>query len=235
MTSISNDDFIKFLKHYETDPKYYNTIEQLSWPKDDNGVNIPNRDPLIPNDWFKMLSLDDMCKGCSKFDTYNRPSTTDALWYNLKEDGGLVLYFVEFKWHNLNRKKNQYSCSDEDAIFKLRLKPFESIFIVLPKLFEDYCETYEKDFTDLNDFLKQCEIKVYSFVKSFDRKDGGLTSKRNKYKIRLKNIRIVGPKGSVGNTVHKQYKRLELTSLIDFADVFSKYCFEDFLKIEELI
>lgn len=232
MTSISNEDFIEFLENYKN-PKYYDTIEQISWPKDKNGQNIPERNPLIPNQ-FRMLSLDDMCKDSSKFDTNNLPSTTDALWYNLKEDGTLVLYFIEFKWHNLNRKSFNKSSVDADVTFKLRLKPFESLFIVLPKLFEEYCEINDKDFTDLNDFLKTCEINVYSFVSTFYRGDGGIRSKRDKYKVRLKNNRYVGPRGSIGSTIHKQYKRLQITPLIEFADVFPKSCFEYFLEIEGL-
>ena len=233
MTSISKDDFIKFLKDYETNPKYFDTIEEISWPKDKYGQNIPDRDPLITNQ-FKMLSLDDICKDCSKFDKYNIPSTTDALWYNEDDEGNLVLYFIEFKWHNLDRLNRFKSPVDADVTFKLRLKPFESLFIVLPKLFEEYCEINDKDLTGLNDFLKTCEIKVYSFVSTFYRGDGGIRAKRNKYKNRLRNNRNVGPRGSIGTTIHKQYKRLELTPLIDFADVFPRSCFEDFLEIEGL-
>ena len=66
MTSISNKDFIKFLKNYKN-PKYYDTIEQISWPKDKHGETDRKRNPLIPNNSYHMLSLDDICKDCSKF------------------------------------------------------------------------------------------------------------------------------------------------------------------------
>ena len=159
MTSISNDDFTDFLEDYTKNPKYYDTITEISWPKKPNGETDRSRDPLIKNS-FRMLSLDDICKGCSKFDKNNLPSTTDALWYNLTDDNRLILYFIEFKWHNLDNQKDQKimkdtflkldrgteitqdmkdkfkklykSYSDEDVSFKLRLKPFESLFIVLP-------------------------------------------------------------------------------------------------------
>lgn len=246
MALISKEYFIKFLDELiRSDSKHYDTVTELSWPKDENGETDRSRDPLIEDCSFRMLSLDDLCKSCSKFNRFNLPSTTDALWYNPKEDGSLVIYFIEFKWHNLNRKKDYESCADGDVTFKLRLKPFESIFIVLPALFEEYCEKRnEKEFINgLNDFLETCEIKVYSFVGNFNRKDGGIhletdenkKPKNNKTKTHIKHSRTMGPKGSIGNTIYKQYKRLELSPLIDFADVFPKSCFETFLKNEGLI
>ena len=247
MILISKQYFTDFLKAFtKSNSPYYDTITELSWPKDENGETDRERNPLIPDCWFKMLSLDDICKDCTKFDNYNLPSTTDALWYNIKDDGSLVIYFIEFKWHNLNRKKeDSNSCHDGNVEFKLRLKPFESLFIVLPRLFEDYCEKdNKKEFIDdLYDFLETCEIKVYSFVGNFYRKDGGIKAEEDmseklrssKTKSHLKRSRTIGPHGSIGNTIHKQYKRLELSQLIDFADVFPRSCFDAFLKTEGLI
>lgn len=261
MTSISNKAFIEFLEYYAKNPKYIDTITEISWPKNKKGETDRRRNPLIENS-FQMLSLDDICKECSKFDQYNRPSTTDALWYNLTDNGDLILYFIEFKWHNLDYPKDQQlmedtflklerkteittdmkdkfkklyrSYSDEDVSFKLRLKPFESLFVVLPILFEDYCEKNNKDLIGLNNFLKTCEIKVFSFVSTFTRENESQGYKNNKSKNRLKFNRIMGPKGSIGRTVWKQYKRLELSPLIDFADIYPKSFFETFLIDEGL-
>lgn len=254
MTSISNKDFIEFLKYYEKNPKFFDTITEISMSNQGN--------PLIENS-FHMLSLDDICEDCSKFNEHNRPSTTDALWYNINDEGKLVLYFIEFKWHNLDYKKDQTlmdetflnlerktkitgdmiksfkklhkSYSHEDVSFKLRLKPFESIFIVLPMLFEDYCEKNNKEFIGLYNFLKNCEIKVFSFTSTFSRENPSKSSKYNKSKIYLKNSRVMGRKGSIGRTVWKQYKRLELSHLIDFADIYEREFFDNFLKDEGLI
>ena len=245
MSLISNEEFTGFLVEFtKSNPNYYDTVSELSWPKDKNGKKDEDGSPLIPDCPFKMLSLDDICKGCSKFDSYNLPSTTDALWFNQKEDGTLVLYFIEFKWHDLNTPKDESSYVDEDVTFKLRLKPFESIFIVLPALFEEYCEKEDNEhFLYLHDFLKSCEIKVYSFVHRFTRRDGGIqgqldngvNSRNNKTKNHLNRSRTIGHRGAIGNTIHKQYKRLELSSLIDFADVFSRSCFDAFLEMEGLL
>lgn len=280
MTSISNECFAnKFLKEYTKNPKYYDTITEISWPKNKNGETDRNKKPLIENK-FKMLSLDDICKDCSIFDKDNLPSTTDALWYNLTDEDNLILYFIEFKWHNLDNQKNQQmmedtflklergtkitpdmkdkfkklyqSYSDEDVSFKLRLKPFESLFIVLPTLFEDYCNKKNHDYIDLHDFLKDCEIKVYSFVSTYtkpkeeeaDEKNNtrmkivsskSKKGKRNKHKKHMEYSRTIGPKGSIGATIRKQYKRLEISPLIDFADIFPKSSFDTFLEDENLL
>lgn len=278
MTSISNDDFIAFLDLYTVNPKYYDTVTEISWPKKPNGDTDRSKEPLI-NNGFKMLSLDDICRECSKFNKNNLPSTTDALWYNINDEGKLVLYFIEFKWHNLDAQKNQKildetflalekgtqittdmknkfkkirkSYVDEDVTFKLRLKPFESLFIVLPKLFEDYCENEGKDSMGLHEFLVNCEIKVYSFVSTYTKPkepskknknksmkieiNQSKKSKRNKSHMRSDFNRTIGPKGSIGNTVRQQYKRLELSPFIDFADVFPKSSFDIFLETEGLM
>ena len=278
MTSISNKEFVDFLEEYTENPKYYDTITEISWPKNKKGETDRNRNPLIENS-FRMLSLDDICKGCSKFDKNNLPSTTDALWYNLNDDN-LVIYFIEFKWHNLDNQKDQRimedtflkvdrgteitqdmknkfkrlynSYVDEYVSFKLRLKPFESLFIVLPSLYEDYCSKKGQEFVDLHEFLKKCEIKVLSFVSTYtkpkedennDNNSSGMRividqskkSKRNKHKQRMEYARTIGPKGSVGATIRKQYKRLEISPLIDFADIFPKSSFDSFLEDEGLL
>lgn len=277
MTSNYEEDFIKFLDNYKSNSDYYSSITEISWPKDKNGENDRNKSPLIENS-FKMLSLDDICKDCSKFDSNNLPTTTDALWYKLNEDNNLILYFIEFKWHNLDRKKDQKimeetflnlekgtvittdmkdkfqklykSYADEDVSFKLRLKPFESLFIVLPSLYEDYCNQNHVDVIDLQDLLRNCEIKVLSFVSTYTKPeeeneennngmriviDQSRKSKRNKSKGRMNYNRTIGPKGSIGATVRKQYKRLELTPLVDFADIFPKSFFDSFLRDEGLV
>lgn len=245
MGLISNKCFIDFLNEFtESNPKYYDTVSEISWPRDKYGEKIEDRDPLISDCQFKMLSLDDIAKGCSKFNKLNLPSTTDALWYNVRDDGTLVLYFIEFKWHNLNKEHKEKTRKDVEVICKLRLKPFESVFIVLPTLFEEYCEKNDRnEFLHLHEFLKTCEIKVYSFVSQCDRTDGGIQGqvdrvrepRRNKSKDKLNFSRKVGRRSPIGNTIYKQYKRLEFSYLIDFANVFSRTCFNAFLEKEGLL
>lgn len=291
MDSMSNQDFIEFIEIYKT-PEYYDTLTNISWPRLENGEKHPKKRPLIENN-LKMLSLDDICKGCKKFKKNNVPTTTDALWYNLDDHDKLILYFIEFKWHNLNNKKDQkileeaflslergteitkdmkdkfqklnQNYIDGDVALKLRLKPFESIFIVLPMLYQEYSEKHpDKGFKDLDTFLKNTKIKVYSFVSDYnenklelDKKDEeklaqknsdrnnkksmeikvdqSKRAKRRKFQERSHYNRFSGHTGSVGSTIRKQYQRLILSSYVDFADVFPRSSFDIFLKNEGLI
>lgn len=289
MNQMSNEDFIDFIEKYS--PEYLDTITNISWPRLENGKKHPKRDPLIKNN-LKMLSLDDICKDCTKFEKDNRPTTTDALWYKMDENDNITLYFIEFKWHNLDKKKDQSifkntfldlingtkitedmlkkfdklykNYIDEDVICKLRLKPFESIFIVLPMLYNEYCEKNPNvEHKDLDTFLKNCNIKVYSFVSDFsetiikinkkdeekilqkksvnpkksmeEKIDQSKNSARRRFQERSNYNRFSGHTGSIGSTIEKQYKRLVLTTMIDFARVSSKSSFDEFLKIEGLI
>ena len=194
MNQMSNEDFVDFIESYRN-PKYFDTLENISRPRLPNGKKHPNKPSLIENS-LKMFSLDDICKDCNKFEENNRPTTTDALWYKIDENDNFFLYFIEFKGHNLNNKKDQKiledaflslergteitkdmkdkfkklnrSYIDDDVALKLRLKPFESIFIVLPMLYQEYSEKHpDKGFKDLDAFLKSIKIKVYSFVSDY--------------------------------------------------------------------
>ncbi len=291
MNQMSNEDFVDFIESYRN-PKYFDTLENISCPRLPNGKKYPNKHALIEKS-LKMFSLDDICKDCNKFEDNNRPTTTDALWYKVDDHDKLILYFIEFKWHNLNNKKDKkileeaflslergteitkdmkdkfqklnQSYIDGDVELKLRLKPFESIFIVLPMLYQEYSEKHpDKGFKDLDTFLKSTEIKVYSFVSDYDENrieldkkdeeklaqknsdknnkksmeikiDQSKRSKRRKFQERSQYNRFSGHTGSVGSTIRKQYQRLILSSYVDFADVFPKSSFDIFLKNEGLI
>lgn len=290
MTELSQEEFIEFLESYKDKENCYDSISNISWPKDKKGNNDLNKPPLVKNDDFFMYSLDDICKKCKGFNENNIPTTTDALWYNINEDGKLVLYFIEFKGHNLDRvnddkflgkiindiennitlnknpvnkdillRLNQLKDAYDDEIrFNLRLKPFESLFIVLPTLYREYCGD---DCKDLYSFLKTCDIKIFTFAGVYTKEDStgkgkesiedknekksmkievstskkGKKSKRNKSKDRHKFNTKVGPKGSIGSTIYKQYKRYQLNPLIKFADIYPKDFFNTFLEEEGLI
>ena len=264
MESMSNEDFEKFLHSFNKYP-YYDTVKNISWPKDEQGNNIEDSDPLIENE-FRMFSLDDICKEYGNFDYYNLPTTTDALWYKIDDDGNFVLYFIEFKWHDLNRYKNknlikrtyqkleddilEYSMikdlkiifkiyKSEEVLFKLRIKPFESLFIVLPELYHEYCAMNEDvEIKDLYSFLKKCEIKIYSFVSTYTRPNDNMginnSNYHNKYKKRLGHLRTTGRNGSIGCTLKKQFDRLKLNALVDDADIFERTYFDEFLEQHKL-
>ena len=99
--------------------------------------------------------------------------------------------------NRLNTIKNYYGNTIE---FSLRLKPFESLFIVLPKIYEEYCESNKIDYND--------RVDLYNFFKS------------NNCLIKLI---IVGKSsydpskdylGLLGGKLKKQYERLDFVNIL---------------------
>ncbi|SFL38102.1 hypothetical protein SAMN02910297_00740 [Methanobrevibacter olleyae] len=97
----------------------------------------------------------------------------------------------------LNKIRKTYGYNIE---FSLRLKPYESLFVVLPKIYEEYC--------DENNILEEERLDLYGFFKS------------NLSDIRLI---IVGKSndnlpraysGKLGNLLEKQYRRLDYVNVL---------------------
>lgn len=243
MEELSNKEFIDFLNYYED---YYEPVYIISRPD-------PKKSYALINNGFKMLSLDDMCKGCELLKEYT-PKTTDAIWYKCDDEEHLILYIIEFKDHDvhfdLNRefdalynklKKISKKSLDEyssqkcikknflkrfesakskvvdDIEFDLRLKPIETILVVLPKLYEEYCLNNE-DVTkkDLSQYLSNIEKKLYVFVRK-----GHISSERAVSSILEDNL-------------YNQYERLESANIINFSSIQSGHQFDNFLKKEKL-
>lgn len=112
---------------------------------------------------------------------HNPPKTTDAIYCQEGENGKLILHIIEFKFVGLMNplRKLDYFFEDRDIYFddellgdlkdvvkrsflsrienSLQLKPYETIFVVLPELYDEYCKIKketEKDF-------EQKDIKAY--------------------------------------------------------------------------
>lgn len=101
--------------------------------------------------------------------------------------------------------------------FSLRLKPYESLFVVLPKVYEEYCDKNninKNDMLDLYEFYKSkfCEIILFIVGKSSDD-----SSKDNL--------------GKLANVLNKQYKRLEFVNVLSDHRL---YLEKDFDKITNL-
>lgn len=112
METLSDKEFESFLKDYK---KHYISSAEISRPVyiDKNGNK--KRGHKLVYSKFKMCSLDDMKDECRTWDKYNRPKSTDGIFYKY-ENGKLVLYLVEFKGHNLsdeNQKNNLTAFKDE--------------------------------------------------------------------------------------------------------------------------
>ena len=100
----------------------------------------------------------------------------------------------------LNRLNNIKQNLGNTIEFSLRLKPYESLFVVLPKLYDEYCE--EKNILpnqqiDLYDFFKSdlCDIKLIVVGKTTGNTD-------------MDNV------GVLGNILNKQYERLEFVNIL---------------------
>lgn len=99
--------------------------------------------------------------------------------------------------NRLNSIKNIFGSTIE---FSLRLKPYESLFVVLPKIYEEYCGIKNIPFDDridLYDFFKSelCDIKLIVVGKKTD----------NAPKDYL---------GVLGNILDKQYRRLDFVNVL---------------------
>lgn len=235
MEILSNKEFKDFIKSHE---KFYEEITEIS--KNNSGK------PLIEND-FKMYSLDEMCWDCELLEEYT-PKTTDALWFKESLDGKLTLYIIEFKFHNFNKPnardmlkimnnnvKNSDCASDnfknnftkirnyygDKVEFSLVLKPIESLSIVIPTLYEQYCMDNDLPVKDIRTFLNNVEKRLIVFISHYDDK-----RKHNKSKQRVQTM-------DVG--VENNYKRLEKGNIIDYHKIYPSFKFSYFLSYERLI
>ena len=240
--NLTDKEFIDFIKHHE---KFYKKVEDIS--KNDDG------EPLIPNNDFKMYSLDEMCWDCELLQE-NTPKTTDALFYKPNPHGKLSLYLIEFKFHNFNdpnakhmldviskkvndkKSKNKYDCLSredkkylkkinnyygDDVEFGLILKPIESINVVIPALYEQYCLDKGCIQKDIRKYLQEnVEKNVIVFVSHYDDND-----EPDKPKERLQTM-------DVG--LNENYERLEQGKLIDTHKIYAGYQFNYFLLLERL-
>lgn len=102
--------------------------------------------------------------------------------------------------YGLNRLNNIKKSHGSTIEFSLRLKPYESLFVVLPKLYEEYCEKMDisqDNQMNLYDFFKSelCDIKLIIVGKK--------TGNTPKDYI-----------GVLGNRLDKQYKRLDFVNVL---------------------
>ena len=236
MEPLTNKEFKDFIRSHE---KFYESITQIS--KNNSGI------PLIEND-FKMYSLDEMCWDCELLEEYT-PKTTDALWFkeNLL-DGKITLYIIEFKFHNFNNPnakdmlkimnesvKNSDCASDkfknnftkiknyygDEVEFSLILKPIESLYVVIPTLYEQYCIDNDLPIKDIRSFLDNVEKKLIVFISHYDKK-----RKHNKSKQRVQTMDV---------SVENNYRRLEKGNIIDYHMIYPSSHFSYFLSYERLI
>lgn len=248
MSESPNDKFKNFLKSFD-ELKHKNhwcfdSITEIS--RKDSG----DRAPLI-HCRKKMYSLDDI-KDQSDILKDNRPRTADALWY--REDGdNLILYLIEFKFHNLDDPdpketlvdfvekiyddRKHYKCLGEDEkakLYKVKqyygddvnhalvLKPLESIKVVIPKLYEEYCnENPDVERMDIETYLNNIEKRYFVFVSTYTREEK-LNDEHERAESRATHL-------------EQFLDRLIDGKIIDHYDIWPRCDFEDFLKLEQLV
>lgn len=110
--------------------------------------------------------------------------------------------------NRLNSIRDSYGNTIE---FSLRLKPYESLFVVLPKLYEEYC--------NLNKVADEKKINLYNLFQG-----DSLIIKL--YVVGKPNKDLnKAYMGKLGNLLEKQYKRLDFVNVLtphDHRECFSK-------------
>lgn len=192
--------------------------------------------PLVDSD-FMMYSFDDIIRHVKTIDICNLPSTVDGLYLDKKRK---ILYFIEFKGvqidksskraelqqllYNLNkdnkcyekyyeRLKRVYNMYADEVSYKLRLKPFETLDLALPNVYEDYCnENGVTDRLDIRDFLSSVR-KVYIVV--------AICDKRNPTADRAGSYRFL---------LRKPFDRLRDLGLFEMVEIMDHNEFKFFLE-----
>lgn len=241
MEALTNKEFKNFIKSHE---KFYKDITEISMS--DFGESLIENDfkmysldemcwdcELLEEDtpkttdalWFKE-SLDGKITLYIiefKFHNFNNPNAKDMLEIMARDvnDSELKNKYKclsdKFK-NNLRKIKNYYG---DEVEFSLILKPIESLSIVIPTLYEQYCIDNDMPQKDIRSFLDNIEKKLIVFVSHYD--DG---KKHNKSKQRVQTM-------DVG--VENNYRRLEKGNIIDYHKIYPSFKFSYFLSYERLV
>lgn len=210
---------------------FYDSITELSKSETEQA------DSLIENK-FEMYALDWICKDCQNMKG-NTPSTTDAIFCKEQPDGKLLLHLIEFKFLSKTPYGDKLEFIDDEVMeknrkahfskqfftylndikkdfkdnieFTLRLKPFETIFIVLPKLYENYCKEEGKTKKDIRLYLNNIDIKYWVFLGNKSDNETNVQA--------------------MANTLRKPYLRLEM-GILKKAQVKPKSYFDTFMDVE---
>ena len=241
MDPLTNKEFKEFIKSYE---KFYKDITEISMS--DFGESLIENDfkmysldemcwdcKLLEEDtpkttdalWFKE-SLDGKITLYIiefKFHNFNNPNAKDMLEIMARDvnDSELEDKYKclsdKFK-NNLRKIKNYYG---DEVEFSLIPKPIESLSIVIPTLYEQYCIDNGIPQKDIRSFLDNIEKRLIVFVSHYDD-----NKKHNKSKQRVQTM-------DVG--VENNYRRLEKGNIIDYHMIYPSFKFSYFLSYERLV
>lgn len=249
MSNLKNELFKKFLKSFNggeyNNHKFYDTITEISRKES------RDRTPLIINK-KEMYSLDDIAKGsmllndnlpkttdalCYKEEEDGKFSIylIEFKFHNLDnpDAGDQLKAFVE----NIYTERKKYKCIPDDEKYELNkikkyygdsvnhsliLKPIETLNVVIPKLYEEYCDKNpNKEKINIKEYLNNIEKKYYIFVSTYTEK-----GKFNPQNERLE---------SQGTKLEQHFNRLISGEIINHYEIWPRCDFDDFLKLEHLI
>ena len=219
ITEISMSDFGESL--IENDFKMY-SLDEMCWDCELLEEDTPKTTDAL---WFKE-SLDGKITLYIiefKFHNFNNPNAKDMLEImandvnNSELEDEYKCLSDKFK-NNLRKIKNYYG---DEVEFSLILKPIESLSIVIPTLYEQYCIDNGIPQKDIRSFLDNIEKRLIVFVSHYDDK-----KKHNKSKQRVQTM-------DVG--VENNYRRLEKGNIIDYHRIYPSFKFSYFLSYERLV
>lgn len=250
MSQIENDEFVKFIKSFDdgqyNNHKFNDTITEIS------RKHSAKRESLIENDFemYSLDDIKDGSKNLNdnppkttdalyykvdgeklslyliefKFHNMDNPDAKD-----------LLNAFVDEIYSSDNKKR--YKCltdDDKKDLKKIRnyygddvsntivLKPIETIKVVIPKLYKEYCNSNPNvDKINIEDYLNNIEKKYFVFVSTYTE-----TGKFNRHKEKLE---------SQSTGLERYLDRLKYGKIINHYEILPSCDFEDFLKIEQLI
>ena len=250
MISSYNEEFIKFIKSFDKgsykNHKFYESITEIS------RKHSGKRESLIVNDFelYSLDDIKDGSRNLQtnppkttdalyykendgKLSLY----LIEFKFHNLDDPDAkdLLNAFVDEIFSSDN--KNKYRCLSknnkkdlkkirnyygDDVSNTLVLKPIETIKVVLPSLYDEYCKNNcSAEKINIEEYLNSIEKKYFVFVSTYTE-----NGKFNRHKEKLE---------SQSTGLEKYFDRLKFGKIINHYEIWPSCDFEYFLKSEGLI
>lgn len=240
MDELTNKEFIDFIKSHK---KFYRNITEISKNKYgeiliDNDFKMYSLDEMC---WDCELLQENTPKTTDALFYKSNPHGRLSLYliefkfHNFNDPNAKKMLNIISKKVNDKKSGNKYNCLSikykrylkkinnyygDDVEFGLVLKPIESINIVIPALYEQYCIDKGCPQKDIRKYLENVEKKVILFISHYDDND-----KPDMPKERLQTMDI---------SLEEKYERLEQGKIIDYHKIYASYQFNYFLTLERL-
>ena len=242
MEDLTNKEFIKFIKSFED---FYKDVNEISMNNSDEPLIDYHFDMYSLDEmcWDCELLADNPPKTTDalfykesllgdkftlyiiefKFHNFNNPNSKDMLEsmvksvHDSKNKDDYNCLKKKFK-RNIKKINDYYG---DEVEFSLILKPIESLNVVIPTLYEQYCIDKDIPQKDIRKFLKNIEKRFILFVSHYDEKP-----KHDESKQRIQTMDI---------GLKDKYRRLEKGNIIDYHKIYPSFKFDYFLRYEQLL